>query len=116
MASFVPIMVATIMFNTVYAQMTTVFVEQVRPGCARCKPVNTLVHMCKCCIAALQETLEGWHISKGSLHACCSSMHAFDGVVLGHSRLTSLCLHCAGDDNGPAHGKTDYCFCITGEA
>ena len=34
MASFVPIMVATIMFNTVYAQMTTVFVEQVRPGCA----------------------------------------------------------------------------------
>lgn len=34
MASFVPIMVATIMFNTVYAQMTTVFVEQVSPGCA----------------------------------------------------------------------------------
>lgn len=40
MASFVPIMVATIMFNTVYAQMTTVFVEQVPPplrdmwGCA----------------------------------------------------------------------------------
>ena len=35
MASFVPIMVATIMFNTVYAQMTTVFVEQVRAGCTR---------------------------------------------------------------------------------
>jgi hypothetical protein len=29
MAAFVPVMVATIMFNTVYAQMTTVFVEQV---------------------------------------------------------------------------------------
>ena len=42
MASFVPIMVATIMFNTVYAQMTTVFVEQVRPGYARCKPASLL--------------------------------------------------------------------------
>ena len=29
MLGFIPIMVATIIFNTVYAQMSTVFVEQV---------------------------------------------------------------------------------------
>ena len=41
MASFVPIMVATIMFNTVYAQMTTVFVEQVCPShtCGEHRPL-----------------------------------------------------------------------------
>ena len=30
MLGFIPIMIATIIFNTVYAQMSTVFVEQVR--------------------------------------------------------------------------------------
>ena len=39
MAGIVPIMIASIVFNTVYAQMSTVFVEQVNGrGCTRFPP------------------------------------------------------------------------------
>ncbi len=65
MLGFIPIMIATIIFNTVYAQMSTVFVEQVRLltpflhfprllGC--CVPYSELLHSADClsmCAAAV---------------------------------------------------------------
>ena len=52
MLGFFPIMIATIIFNTVYAQMSTVFVEQVRaPHTQRAhmglgKPIRRATSMC----------------------------------------------------------------------
>ena len=47
MAGIVPIMIASIVFNTVYAQMSTVFVEQARalsPAAPTCTPGGRPAH------------------------------------------------------------------------
>jgi hypothetical protein len=103
MAAFVPVMVATIMFNTVYAQMTTVFVEQVPPqaaadprGVCLCGPAARRAARISGCADAAQTA----HVdADGS--AGLSALTALDRVL---RCVCSGSLCCANRDES-AHGS-----------